>query len=77
MHPSFGYRLGKKKNFQRLIQCSNQFDRILCCIIRYGAQMRAWVDIVGYSSASVEMSEFNEDDVEFSLTPSENQSQGV
>ena len=23
--------------------------RILCCIIRYGAQMRAWVHIVGYT----------------------------
>ena len=41
--------------------------RILCCIIRYGAQMRAWVDIVGYSQ--VETPEMNETDVGLLLTP--------
>ena len=32
--------------------------RILCCIIRYGAQMRAWVDIDGYSK--MDTSDLNE-----------------
>ena len=42
--------------------------RILCCIIRYGAQMRAWVDIVGLYS-QVETLDLNETDVGLLLTP--------
>jgi len=51
---------------------------ILCCIIRYGAQMRAWVDIVGYSP--VDMSNLDDDetdvDMDFVLTPSEHSTHG-
>ena len=53
--------------------CFN-YGRILWCIIRYGAQMRAWVDIVGYSS--VKTNGIDDDD-EFVLSPLEHSSRGV
>ena len=49
--------------------------RILCCIIRYGAQMRAWVDIDGYSK--VETSDLNETDVGLLLSPLGNSTDGA